>query len=247
MIGLWMRCLVVMLLALPAAAEEPPVEVTLADSAPWAWLPEGHRALPVGIWVDVNRELARRTGLDLKARLAPDPFIWRALQEGTTDLSYLPPAPDRDWFTVDAGRMFTAATVALARRGVDLDDVDDLADLRVARVRGEKLPGDVGGLAGTVVHVRDSEALMTALAEGRVDAVVGNSVALAYLAREMGLDARIGDRLVLASTPVAVLFAQRSDRLATADTIREAVAEMRAAGRFEAIVDHWAGPGWRAD
>lgn len=230
-----------------ATREEAPLIALIMETEPWGFYHPETRA-PQGIWLDIAQELERVSGLAQTKRLAPYARVIEGLAQGAADVSYLIRSPDRDAEVVHAGHLFNFGSIVQARQGIQLNSYDDLQGLRIGVLQNIRLsPRFDQDQQLHKVMVRNYENMMTMLAAGRLDAVSGNSLSLAYLQEQMQMQDRVGDRLVLQVTPVTVQFSQRSQQLDQIPRIQKAVEQLREEGRIDAVLDAWAGELWRVD
>lgn len=129
-------------------------------------------------------------------------------------------------FTVDF-------TCFATRRDLTVDSLDDLLPLRVGYILGWKILED-RVRAARVERVREPDALFAMLAENRVDVVVYERVTGAWLVRSQGHAAIRAMERPLFSTPQFLYLHRR--HAALTGPLAEALAAMRAEGRFEALL-----------
>lgn len=227
--------------------DEHPLQAVVMETEPWGFYnPETGE--PQGIWLDIAQELEQVSGLQQNKRLVPYARAIHALAYGGADISYLIRSPDRDAEVEHAGHLFYFGSVIQARHGVELKTYEDLQGLRIGVLQSIRLsPRFDQDQQLHKVTVRNYENMLSMLAAGRLDAVSGNSLSLAYLQEQMQLQEILGDRLVLQVTPVTVQFSRQSEHLDQLPRIKEAVEQLSEAGRIHAILDAWAGELWRVD
>lgn len=229
------------------AGEDDPLQAVIMETEPWGFYhPETGE--PQGIWLDIAKELELASGIEQSKRLAPYARAINALAHGDADLSYLIRSSDRDAEVEHAGHLFYFGSVVQARKGVELTSYEDLKGLRIGVLQSIRLsPRFDEEDELQKVTVRNYENMLAMLAGGRLDAVSGNSLSLAYLQEQMQLQDLVGDRLVLQVTPVTVQFSRQSERLDKLPRIKKAVEQLNEEGRIHKILDSWAGELWRVD
>ena len=227
--------------------QQQPLQAVIMETEPWGFY-HPQTGEPRGIWLDIARELEQASGLEQSKHLVPYARAIDALAHGSADLSYLIRSSDRDAEVKHAGHLFYFGSVVQARKGIELQSYDDLQGLRIGVLQGIRLaPRFDQDEQLHKVRVRNYENMLAMLAGGRLDAVSGNSLSLAYLQQQLQMQELIGDRLVLQVTPVSVQFSRQSQQLEQVERIKKAVEHLREAGRIEAILDAWAGELWRVD
>ncbi|MBE0507388.1 MAG: transporter substrate-binding domain-containing protein [Marinospirillum sp.] len=249
--AIWLLLVLLPWLSFPAgaeaASEEPPLIALIMETEPWGFYHPATGELQ-GIWLDIAQELELTSGLSQTKRLAPYARVIEGLANGAADVSYLIRSEDRDAEVTHAGHLFDFGSIVQVRQGIQLKSYDDLQGLRIGVLQSIRLsPRFDQDQQLHKVMVRNYENMLAMLAAGRLDAVSGNSLSLAYLQEQMQMQGLVGDRLVLQVTPVTVQFSQRSQRLVQIPRIQKAVEQLREEGRIDAVLDAWAGKLWRVD
>lgn len=245
MMKLATAALALLLSTMPAkATEPPPLRAQIMQTEPWGYFND-HRL--TGIWPEIADLIEKESGVPHRKSLAPYSRVIQNLDAGDIDVSYLIKSPDRA-SVIHAGLLFNFGAVVIAREGVQVERYEDLDGLRIGVLRGIRLSHRFDADANLhKIEVRDYETMVNMLAEGRLDAISGNSLSLPYLARKLGGGASLGKRLVLQVTPVTVQFSARFAGSPVVDAVKEAVDRLRARGDIAAVLDRWAGPEWRVD
>jgi polar amino acid transport system substrate-binding protein len=227
------------------AFAETQLRTLIMETEPWGFH-DPHTGQLQGIWLDIAEELEMATGISQEKKLAPYARVMESLALGDADLSYLIRSPDRDAEVVHAGRLFDFGSVIQAHPEVSLETYDDLQGLKIGVLQGIRLsPRFDLDQQLYKIPVRNYETMLTMLAAGRLDAVSGNSLSLAYLQEQMQMQDDMGDRLVLQVTPVTVQLSNESPHLDLVPVITKAVEHLRETGRIQNILDSWAGKRWR--
>ncbi|WP_114418612.1 substrate-binding periplasmic protein [Marinospirillum perlucidum] len=217
----------------------------IMETEPWGFYQPEQGELQ-GIWIDIARLLEDETGIEQQKRLAPYARVMESLALGDADISYLIRSPDRDDEVLHAGLLFHFGSVVQARQGIRLNDYEDLLGLRIGVLQGIRLsPRFDQDKRLHKISVRNYETQLNMLEAGRLDAIAGNSLSLAYLQEKRQLDALLGDRLILQVTPVTLQFSRSSGALELLPVMRQGIEDLRAQGRIQAVLDAWAGPDWR--
>jgi polar amino acid transport system substrate-binding protein len=235
--GLWASLLVGMWLWPGASAAEPLKLVTI-DTAPWAYN-EGGR--PKGVFVDIVNEIARRTGLEMAIALHPFARIPRELEAGRQDCTILLWVEDWAPFMVAGEEVSTHVFGIVARKGLTLRGLDDLAGRPVSMLRGLSLGPQFDNDTRMVRQFDTDYAQgLRKLAHGRVDAVAGALPTIHYLARTAGLTDALGTELTQTELSLKFQCTKASRQQARMAPINDAIRAMRADGAIERIKAGWA-------
>lgn len=223
------------------------LRVGLMHTEPWAFYSQDGRegsgdqkSQLTGIFVDMNREIARETHLNLETSTLPYGRINKELQSGETDLTYLIRSGDRDAYVDYAGLLFSFHSIVLARPGTPLRSYEDLRGLRIGILKDIRLnPRFDGDGELHKVEVRDYETLVHMFLGGRLDAVAGNSVSLPYLLQKRGFAVQSLPKLTLQKTEVWAQMSRRSSQSAMLPRLRAAIDKLRSDGLFEAVLQRY--------
>lgn len=220
------------------------LRVGLMHSEPWAYYSRDggseRKSQLAGVFVDISRELARETGLNLELNTLPYGRVGKELQSGDCDLTYLIRSDDRDAYVEYAGYLFSFHTLVLARPGSALRSYDDLQGLRIGLVKDIRLnPRFDGDSSLNKVEVRDYETLVDMFLSGRLDAIAGNSISLHHLLQKRGYPSHPWPRLMLQKTEVWAQMSKKSPQLGALPRIRSAVDKLRSEGFFENAVQRY--------
>lgn len=120
----------------------------------------------------------------------------------------------------------------VTRRDLNIASPEDLRPLRVGYILGWKILED-NVQAARVERVREPEALFAMLADGRVDVVIYERITGAWLIKAWGLARIHALEPPLFSTPQFLYLHRR--HAALVQPLAEALAAMRAEGRFEEL------------
>lgn len=235
-LGLWFEC---------CQAAPSKLQVTVMHTEPWGFFAPSTQQMQ-GIWVDVADALSRDTHQLVEVRLAPYARVWRDLAHSRTDISFLIRSPQREGKFIPVAHLFDFSSVILTRKGIVVDSYDDLSRLRIGILQGIQLnPRFDQDTQLLKIPFRNYEILLHLLAVGRLDAVAGNSVSLAYLVHQRHLERQVGMSWTLQRTPVWLLMAPQSSQQALIPSLRGSVARLRQQGVFEQILNRYAGEKWK--
>lgn len=241
------RCLVLMLGLWFELAQATPTQLRVAvmHTEPWGFVAPGSSRLQ-GIWVDIAAALAADTGLSLNLQLAPYARVWRDLVRDRVDVSFLIRSPQREGKFIPVAHLFDFSSVILTRKGVIVGSYADLARLRIGVLQGIQLnPRFDQDNQLLKLPFRNYEILLHLLAVGRLDAVAGNSVSLAYLVRQRHLERQVGMSWTLQRTPVWLLMSPHSSQQTVIPVLRASVSHLKQQGVFEKVLNRYADEKWK--
>lgn len=242
------RCLVLVLvlwLELAPAAHSSPLRLTVVHAEPWGFVAQGSHRLQ-GIWVEVAAAVAAEAHFPVELHWAPYARVVRDLTHDRTEASFLARLPQREGKLIPVAHLFDFSTVILTRKGVSIEAYDDLAHLRIGVLPGAQLsPRFDKDNKLLKLPFRNYEILLHLLAIGRLDAIAGNSVSLAYWVRQRHLERQVGMTWTLQRTPMWLFVSPHSSRQAAIPVLRASVVRLRQQGVFEQIIGRYAGEKWK--
>ncbi len=212
-----------------------------ASFPPFEWIASDGSL--VGFDVDLAREIGRRLGLEIQfvANLPYD-GLYDALSVGRVDavISALVVDPSRMADFAYSASYFDAGQVLVARRGSDLQGIDDLAGRTLAVGFGSQGDQQARRWARrmpdlTLFHFETAAEAVDVVAAAEVDvALVDHVSALKACAAN--------DRLVILGAPVLsepYAIAVRDDSAALLRAVDRALSDMRADGTLDRLIAEW--------
>ncbi len=236
-----------LLMARPAFAQR---LVVVGDYAfaPYSFLRDGQ---PVGIDVDIMRELSARTGIAFDIQLMPFKRVVESVRMGTVDAGMaVLRNPEREAFALFTGVLHNSTYVLFTGLGREFrfDSLEQLRGKTIGKVRGffisEAFDAEVAAGRIALSETAAAEQSLRMLVAGRVDAISGQAVVTRYLARELGL----ADKLVAlpqALTPdrPAFLVLSRAstlvDKERLAERLRQGLESLHRDGTVATIEARW--------
>ena len=211
---------------------------------PWGYINENGEFK--GIFVDYSKELEKRSGIEFERSLAPYARVWRNLQNGKTDISFLIRSNDRDDIVEYVTKFITSSSVVVAKKGAKLKSYQDLKTLNIGVVRGVRLSKKFDEDSNlNKKEFRDYEILFHMFKEGRVDAVAGNIVSILYLAKESGIEDNLGDIYKLETIEAWVQISKKSKNKQIIPKIEKAAKSIKDDKFLEKTIDTYIGNRWR--
>lgn len=229
--------LVLLMLCLPfAAAKARDLRFITIDAAPWASLDPATQK-PVGVFPAVMAEFQRRTGHSIAIALHPFARIDRELETGAQDCTIIVWNDQRNSIVQKGELLAQHAVGIIAAKGVALNGPDSLPHLKgISVLRGLTLGGGFDNdLRLRKEYDTDYQTGLRKLVHGRVEAVAGAMPTIRYLAAQMGLQAALGDQLLLSQMDLVLQCSLKSPHLNVMDEFNQAIRAMRDDGTLEAI------------
>lgn len=221
------------LVLLPGLAAARDLRFVSIDAAPWASHPEA----PEGAFPDLVQEIARRTGHSIEISLRPFARVERDLETGTEDCGILMWIPGRERVLERGADVYGMPFGIIARKGVRLDTYDDLAALTVSVVRGVPLSPRFDADPAIRKDVdKDYLGGLRKMEHDRLDAVAGALPTISYIAGDNGLADILGQRLVLATVPLALQCSRLSPNLDIMPQLNGAIRAMADDGTLARIL-----------
>jgi len=238
--------LALILFALPAQAQQPPLFVGNQDFAPYSMMADGR---PAGIDVDVLSEAARRAGIPFNIELKPWNEVVSMLENGECDgaLSMFH-SPEREKYGIfmEGAPLHRSDYVLFNKVGSDLQ-FNTYADLKgriIGRVAGTDLGKDFAEAeAAKIMDVKDYADLAAAimgLLKGEIDAFAGNIDVTYQRLKSMGMTSSIvyQSKKILTGKPAYLVFsraADNPDKLLILQKLERALDQMLKDGTYNKI------------
>lgn len=204
-------------------------------------------AEPVGIDVDILRELGRRTGVQFDIELTPFKRVVESVRAGTVDggMAVLRSA-EREGFAIFTGVMHNSTYSLFVQRDskMEFDGLPSLHHKRIGKVRGffisEDFDAEVAAGRIQLHETAGAEQGLHMLILGRVDAISGQTVVTRYLARQLGYADQVRPlpNPVVPDRPTYLVLSRASklaDKEALAERLRLGLEAMHKDGTIERI------------
>lgn len=220
--------------ALPSMAAD--LSFVTIEAAPWAWHDAAGR--PLGAFPAIVAQLEQRSGHRIAISLYPLTRIDQAMASGEQDCTIVLWNERRARLVERFDDVYPMPFGVVARQGLPLQRYDDLAPLVISVTRG--LAMDARFDADAALHKdvdRDYLTGLRKIAHGRADAIAGALPTIRHIAREAGLDGRLGATLTLGRVPLALQCSKRSPQAAiVGNALNTALRAMRADGSLARIL-----------
>jgi ABC-type amino acid transport substrate-binding protein len=140
-----------------------------------------------GIVVEMTRTLARRSGIDVDIEPQPNARLVQSLAEGTIDFTLGLDQPALRQVAADCGDIGTIEGAVISLATAPITSVRALSGKRIGMIRAYRIEAVLGPDTGAEdVEVEDLPQAARMLAAGRIDGVMGNSVALQHVIASLG-------------------------------------------------------------
>ncbi|MBI5162365.1 MAG: transporter substrate-binding domain-containing protein [Magnetospirillum sp.] len=206
------------------------------EAAPWASFDEAAKRA-TGAFPDLVAELERRTGHSIAIAMQPYARVERELESGSHDCTILLWSDTRAAIVERGEDVYAMSFGIIARSGVPLTAYEDLRPLTVSVIRGLSLDPRFDGDDGLRKDFdKDYRMGLTKIAHGRADAIAGALPTIVHLARRLGIEAVLGDRLVVNRRPLALQCSRHSRHPGTMEGLNAALRAMRGDGSLSRIL-----------
>lgn len=139
---------------------------------------------------------------------------------------------------------FSFEVLMIGKKGLDLTDINQLHDIKIAKIRGARYTKSLSSTAKKiqVVEVSDYKQALQLFAKGRVDAIIGTQFPIIQAGQSLNIDFAILDNLrVIDHTRLWIYASNTSERLYLIPKIKAAVRQMVKDGTVEGYVKKYAG------
>ena len=202
---------------------------------------------PIGIDVDILRELGRRTGVVFDIELTPFKRAVESVRAGAVDAGMaVLRNPEREGFAIFTGVLHNSTYSLFVRKASPLvfDDLHSLRGKRIGKVRGffvsEAFDAEVAAGRFQVSETAGAEQGLQMLLLDRVDAISGQTVVTRYLARQGGIadELRALPQPLAPDRPAYLVLSRASplpDKEVLGERLRQALETMHKDGSIERI------------
>lgn len=168
-----------------------------------------------GFHVDFFSHLEKVSGIKIEKHLFPFARGWRNIKEGTLDGGLLFKVERRAEFLVPVQFMFKTHVVAVGRKGIEINSIQDLLKYRIGKVQTVAVNEKFTELLQDNFHqVTKYSQLVRMLATGRIDVAVGNYYTIYRLAEELNISQQIEfPGLLLVNQDVWFFLSKKSKHL----------------------------------
>lgn len=206
-----------LLLVMPATAQQPALFVANQDFAPYSMMIDGR---PAGIDVDVLNEAGRRAGVDFNIELKPLSQAVSMLEDGRCEAAiglFYSQHREQYGMYMDSVPVHTSDYVLFTKVGsrLQFNGYEDLSGKIVGKVASTDLGEEFREKGATVFDTKeytDLTAAITGLVNGEIDGFAGNIDVTYHRLKDMGMTSSIVylPRKILADKRAYLVFSRAS-------------------------------------
>jgi len=199
---------------------------------------------PEGYHWDYIAEIEKRSGFSLNRTLTPYARIWRGMAEGWHDGGIVFRSSDRDNIVEYVAAVRDTNNIVISRKGIALKTYDDLYKLEsIGSMRDNRLGDrfdDDPEIKKRIVPAGDYDTLIKMIKRGHLDAISGNSMAMAYLLNKFdAVDAVELPGIIIGTRTEWFQMSKKSKHIDKIPGLAKAIRELRAEGVFEKIMEKY--------
>lgn len=202
---------------------------------------------PTGAHWDLLTELEARTGLCINKQLLPYARIWKSIEIGEHDGGIIFRSPDREHLAIQVAPLATLHTVVIPKSSLEIQGYEELAGLTIAKLRGNRLNDQFDSDPDLKkVNLDNYEDIAKMIGTGRVDAVAGGFVSLAFqLSRHGYLDTvNLNGAYSLGSRQQWLQISKKSNRFVDTNRLKAGIDSIMKDGTYDKIMERYYGPLW---
>ncbi|MBU2513233.1 transporter substrate-binding domain-containing protein [bacterium] len=230
-------------LAFPTSSLAKPLKVQIKLLEPWGYYSSINQNSKefTGIWIDIIKLYAKKTGIEFQISLAPQARVIQNLESGKTDMSFLAKSEEENPNLVYVAHMFSIATIIVSLNEKKIETYDDLYRTRIGIVRGSKNDPmfDADGALFKQAY-RDQKIIVNMLFQKRLDAIVGDSISIPYLLNKQEPDYKSYNTFTLRKVPVWIQLSKIASSLDQTGLLIKANEELKSSGEYARIIKKYA-------
>lgn len=229
--------------ATAVAAPAQACEFDVQDVAPW--VVSGNPSLK-GIQYEIAEAAIKKSGVACTVKAMPPVRINARLQAKESRFVFRNKSAANEAIADFLGEMIVSPVIVVASPGKSVKSYEDLKSLSaIGAVRGVSYGQPFDGDAS----IKKSEELgleqaLGKMAAGRLDGVVGTSIAIQWSVKAQNLQSAVGDRFKLQNVAQLLATTKGDGQAEDARKMAEAMAAMKNDGTIKEIVDRHVGEGW---
>ena len=178
-----------------------------------------------GYHYDFLTALENESGICMDKKLLPYPRAKRDIQLGAHDGGILVHSPLLDDDIEYIAKIFTSKTVLIPRKGLNLNNFQDLPKVTIARIRKIDFSDTWENTPNiSFVDVVDYKQGLQMLKRGRIDAIAGNLLGMNVVIESLDIaeDINLSGKLTIGEDEVWLVLSKKSHYLNEADVLRKA-------------------------
>lgn len=207
------------------------------DVAPWAYLNEQTNE-PEGAFIEIVRELEKRTSLSISTTLSPFARVDRELESGDHDCTILVPLESE---SITRGEVVVGHDIGvISHRDMPLSSAEDLKGKRISLLRGTSITQALDtDIDLQLEYDTDYLIALRKLDRRRIDGIAGAMPTMLYLAEQNEMTDMLAPPLGLADVPLVLQCSVHSEHINLMPQLNEAVQAIKADGTLQAISDQY--------
>lgn len=177
-----------------------------------------------GFHADFLNALEKKTGICINKKLLPYARAKRSIVLGGHDGGILASSTDLDNKVIYVAKLLISKTIVIPKKGLTLNNYNDLSNIIIGKVRGAKLDEKVDNDENILfVELSNYQHGLEMLKKGRIDAIAGNNLGLTVI-HELNMveDVNLSGKFVLGQREVWFLLSNTSQHLDKIEQLREA-------------------------
>jgi len=202
----------------------------------------------VGEHVDIIHQIAKYSNLCITPILMPYPRIWQGLEMGKHDGGIVFKSQVRSHLVEYLAKLRTVSVAVVAKKNIELNSYEDLADISIAIRRGVHLSERFDNDSNlTVMQVNQYEQVIKMLMHDRVDAMAASTFVLHYVLNKVnGLDkVDFNKKLNLGYKEQWLQMSKKSNHKDKIPALNQAVQIIINNGALDQITERYYGPQWK--
>jgi len=200
-----------------------------------------------GYHVDFMNELEIYSGICINKKLIPYSRALKGLEYGEYDGGIVAKTTYLNQKVEYVTKLITSKTVIIPKKGITLNNYNDLVDITIGRFRGVDLNGILGTkLQFSLVDLYSYQQGLRMLQKGRIDAIAGNNLGLSII-DQLGMleDVNLPGSLVIGNREVWFVVSRKSQHLDQIPRLSLGVTSMINDGVFDKILGRYFGENWK--
>lgn len=209
------------------------------DVVPWASI-NPDTGEPEGVFPLVVSEFEKRLGHKIDITLTPFARIHRELESGRQDCTILVSNSDLERAAVQGELLSYHAIGVIARKGITLNDYDDLRPLTISVLRGSNVSPRFDNDSTLKKEFDTNYSIgLRKLSHKRLDAIFGAIPTIRFLASQEGFSDYLGEDLVLEDVPLLLQCSKKSANLDVMMDLNQVILDMHEDGTIDKIKEDY--------
>ena len=195
-----------------------------------------------GYHYDFLTALEKTSGICMDKHLLPHSRAKRNIQIGTYDGGILARSNDLDPYVEYITKILTSKMVIIPKKGVVLNSVQDLSNIRIAKIRSVDVSHVLSAETNiSFVDVAGYEQGLKMLKRGRVDAILGNDLGIGIIIKKFNMlqELNLSEKLIIKEREVWFVLSKESKHINKVNQLREAAQTLIDKGILSNILNEY--------